>query len=292
MGKKTIRFLGEDAEAVSPESARFIVLPFPYEGGVSYGSGTMLAPQAILDASAYLELYDEILEFEPFRAGIATVEAPEIPDNPEDIFSAMYEATGRYLENNASIIVLGGDHSITSGHVKALLEKYGTLSVIQFDAHADLRDDYNGSKLSHACVMSRIREYTRHTLQIGIRSMSKPEAERAQKEHLQLCTLHALRSGIFDVQKAVDGLPDPVFITFDVDVFDWSVVNSTGTPEPGGMLWDEALKILQIIFSKKNVIGFDIVELSCNAHDKNSPFAIAKLIYKMIAFKQLPGIER
>jgi agmatinase len=133
--------------------------------------------------------------------------------------------------------------------------------------------------------MARIRELTQQTLQIGIRSMSLEEAERIRDENMLICTVHDLRHGNFVLEAALNTLPEPVFITFDVDVFDWSVVRSTGTPEPGGLLWDEALELLQKIFYQKIVIGFDVVELAFNEHDRNSPFAVAKLIYKMIGLK-------
>ncbi len=279
-------FLGPDVDQPSFEDATFVILPVPYEGGVSFGTGTAQAPDAVLEASAFLELYDEVLDCEPCRAGIVTLESPDIPEDHEGMLSTVYTVTTSLLDKEKFVILIGGDHSITSGYYKALHDKYGTVSVIQLDAHADLRDSYEGSKLSHACTMSRIREYTRDTLQIGIRSMSVEEAERVKAEHINLCTMHEYRSGKFDLDAALGNLPDPVFITLDVDVFDWSVIASTGTPEPGGILWDEAMTLLQKIFTMKDVVGFDVVELACNENDRNSPFAVAKLIYKMIGFKQ------
>lgn len=280
-------FLGPDVDHPSFEDATFVLIPVPYEGGVSYGTGTAQAPDAVLKASAYLELYDEVLNCEPYHAGIVTLESPDIPDDDEVMFSTIYTVTNALLDKDKFVILLGGDHSITSGYYKSLHDKYGPVSVIQLDAHADLRDSYEGSKLSHACTMSRIREYTQDTLQIGIRSMSIEEAERVKAENINLCTMHDYRSGKFDLDTALGNLSDPVFITFDVDVFDWSVLASTGTPEPGGFLWDEAMVLLQKIFTMKNVVGFDVVELAYNENDRNSPFAVAKLIYKMIGFKQL-----
>jgi agmatinase len=184
---------------------------------------------------------------------------------------------------------VGGDHSISSGYCQALLERYRRISVIQLDAHADLRETYDNSPWSHACVMARIREMTRNTLQIGIRSVSLEEAKRVKHENITLCTMHEYRSGAFDLQAAMQHLPDPVFLTLDVDVFDWSVIASTGTPEPGGFLWDEGLDALRHIFSQKHVVGFDVVELAYQEYDRNSPFAVAKLIYKMLAFQSAAG---
>lgn len=267
------------------------MLPFGYEGGVSYGKGTARGPEAILDASCYLELYDEVLDAEPYKVGICTVTPPDIPETPEAMNQMVYETTREILDQDKFIVSIGGDHSIASGYCRALKEKQGPLSVIQIDAHADLRQSYQGSKLSHACVMSRIREMTSDTLQLGIRSMSAEEAQRIRNEQIAVCSLHEFRSAGFGLNAALQRLPDPVFITLDVDVFDWSVVRSTGTPEPGGLLWDEAISLLRQIFSSKRIVGFDVVELAYDEHDRNSAFATAKLIYKMIGFKFINQIK-
>ena len=279
------QFLGLESEFTLFEKAAVVILPFPYEGGVSYGTGAAKAPDAILGASCYLELYDEVLDVEPYRIGITTVYPPAIPDNPEGMIQTIYNTTQSLLQQEKFIIPIGGDHSITIGYFKAIQEKYGQISVIQLDAHADLRNSYDGSPLSHACVMARIREKTAHTLQIGIRSISAKEAALVKNENISLCTMRQFRQGDFDLDAALNLLPDPVFLTVDVDVFDWSVIMSTGTPEPGGLLWNEGVSLLQKIFKQKNVIGFDVVELSYQETDRNSPFAVAKLIYKMIGFK-------
>ncbi|MBW2040803.1 MAG: agmatinase [Deltaproteobacteria bacterium] len=278
-------FLSPPPERCALEHARVVVLPFPYEGGISYGAGAAAAPRAILEASAQLEFYDEVLEAEPLEMGIATVETPQIPPHPEGMVHTLFETVRNLLERDKFVVVLGGDHSITSGSVRAFMEKNEALGVIQLDAHADLRETYDGSPLSHACVMARIREITPHTVQLGIRSLSAEEARRVQQDGLLLSPLHQWRQGAFDLQEALRRLPERVFITVDVDVFDWSVVSSTGTPEPGGLFWDEALGILKTIFDAKDVVGFDVVELAYKKDDMNSPFAVAKLIYKMIGFK-------
>lgn len=274
-------FMGEEA-ASSFEASRVVVLPFPYERGVSFGKGAAGAPEAILKSSAFVELYDEFLCAEPFKKGIFTGEAPAIPEVAEDMLEMLRADLSELIEQDKFVVLLGGDHSISSAYVEALLDKFGTLSVVQFDAHADLRDSFEGSRLSHACVMSRIRESTTNTIQLGLRSLSIEEAKRIDAESLQVCMMRQFRDGGYDIRKALDSLPDPVFITFDVDVLDWSVVRSTGTPEPGGMTWDEATDILQLISESKRVAGFDIVELSANESDRNSPFAVARLAYRMI----------
>jgi agmatinase len=283
------QFLGLEAECTSLEKARVVILPFPYEEGISYGTGAANAPDAVLEASYHLELYDEVLEAEPFRIGIATLAPPSIPKAPEKMIRTVYESTQLLLEQGKFVVLIGGDHSISSGYFKALQEQYAQVSVIQLDAHADLRETYDDSPWSHACVMARIREMTDNTLQIGIRSLSLEEAERVKQENIALYTMHEYRNGDCDLRTSIQILPDPVFLTLDVDVFDWSVIMSTGTPEPGGFHWDEGLSLLYQIFTQKHVVGFDVVELSYQEHDRNSPFAVAKLIYKMLGFQFAPS---
>ncbi|MFC1811436.1 agmatinase [Thermodesulfobacteriota bacterium] len=286
------QFLDLDAVFSEFESAAVAILPVPYEGGVTWATGTARGPNAVIEASQHLESYDERLKTEPSRMGIVTVMPPNISSDPATMKEVIYQSSKALIQQDKFVVLIGGDHSVSSVYFKALYEKFGRLSAIQLDAHSDLRDTYNGSLFSHACVMSRIRELTSDTLQIGIRSMSSGEAERIKNENLLVCTMSDYRSGNFDVESAIKRLPDPVFITVDVDVFDWSVIRSTGTPEPGGFFWDEAVSLLRKIFMEKNVVGFDVVELSYSKDDRNSPFAVAKLIYKMLGFKLAAGVNR
>lgn len=262
-----------------------VILPFGYEGGVSYGTGTARAPQAVLEASQQVEFYDELLDLEPFRIGLATAAEPAIPEAPDQMLNLVEHLTEKLMSQGKLVVLLGGDHSISPGYARALAKKYPDLGVIQLDAHADLRDAYDGSPLSHACAMARIREITPHTLQIGIRSMAAEEAKLIKHDHLAVCTMDQWRRGNFDLGAALGNLPEKVFITLDVDVFDWSVIAGTGTPEPGGLQWYETLQLLATIFESKNVVGWDVVELALRPGDSNSPFAVAKLIYKMIGLK-------
>ena len=274
------------------KNAAVVILPVPYEGGISYGKGAAGGPDAVIAASKHLELYDEILEAEPYRMGISTVLPPEIFPDAKRMHAAVSEVTKTLIDQNKFVVMLGGDHSISIGYFKSLIAYTDQLSVIQLDAHADLRERYKDNPFSHACTMSRIRENASDTLQIGIRSMSLEEARRVERENLALCTMSAFRNGEFDITAALEALTEPVYLTVDVDVFDWSVIRSTGTPEPGGFLWDEALVLLQRIFAQKNVIGIDVVELSNEPHDRNSAFAVAKLIYKMLGFKLAAEVSR
>ena len=276
-------FLDLSPPLSEPDGAAVHIMPLPYEGAVSYGRGAALGPAAVIDASTQVELYDETTRDEPCRAGIATLRAPELPEEPARMAAAVEQDIREHLAaNDALLACIGGDHSVTVPHVRALCGVHQPLSVIQFDAHADLRDEYMGSPMNHACVMKRVREHTPHTLQIGIRSLCAEEARYIEAEAAPLCTARALRSGEFDLDAALDSLPDPVFITLDVDVLDWSVVTSTGTPEPGGLTWDEILDLLGRLFASKRVIGFDVVELAGGPGSRNSAFAVARLVYKMI----------
>jgi agmatinase len=278
-------FLGPPAPYSDMNNARAVVVPFPYEGGVSYGRGAADAPLAVLEASQQVEYYDAELDGEPYRIGIATLEAPAVPAAPDQMVALLSQITDDLLARGKFPIVIGGDHSITTGVVRSVARQYPEFGVIQLDAHADLRDSYEGNPLSHASVMARMRELTPHTLQFGIRSMAAEEARRVKEENLCFCTMRQWRRGQFDMEAALAALPEKVFITLDVDVFDWSVIADTGTPEPGGLYWDEALDLLKAVFDSKDVIGCDVVELACRPGDTNSCFAVAKLIYKMIGFK-------
>ncbi len=282
----SLQFLGYENLYSDWHNAQYAILPIPYEGAVSSGTGTADAPDAVLAASPYLELWDEVFNIDPSRSGITTI-APVLPAMLHvEMHESVYQKSREIVQAGKIPIILGGDHSISSGVFRAAREKYGTLSCIQIDAHSDLRDSYEGNPYSHASVMARMRDMTNHVVQLGIRSMSKEEAERIERDNLTVCTMHQFRKNKVDWKKAVERLPDPVYITFDVDAFDWSVIASTGTPEPGGFSWDEALDVLWMIYASKKVVGWDVVELSVSPHDRNSPFAVAKLIYKMIAMHQ------
>lgn len=285
-------FLSPPVEYCDLERALAVIVPFPYEGGVSYGLGTAGAPQAVLDASRQVEFYDDMLDVEPYRVGLATVAAPLIPEDPVQMLALLETLADELLVAEKFPVVIGGDHSISSGFVESIARHYPDFGVIQLDAHADLRDSYDGSPYSHACAMARIGELTPHTLQIGIRSMDADEARLVHRKQLPFCTMHRWRQGNFDLLKALADLPERVFVTLDVDVFDWSVISSTGTPEPGGFGWYEMIDLLHTIFDVKTVIGCDVVELSAHPQDINSPYAVAKLIYKMIGFKFAHKLEK
>ncbi|MBN1980032.1 MAG: agmatinase [Chitinivibrionales bacterium] len=288
------QFLGMEPHFHDFSTAAVALLPIPYEGGISYGVGTAQAPEAVIHASPFLEMYDEVLMIEPYRIGVATM-APAVEigcRNHLQMVRSVYDATRSLLEQKKFVIGLGGDHSVTNGYFQAIKEVYPAVSVIQLDAHADLRDSYEGSIYSHACTMARIRQHCTSTLQIGIRSISVEEANQVRQDNIPLITMHHYRKQPMQtLTSMLCQLHENVFITLDVDVFDWSVIASTGTPEPGGFFWDEMMDLLSKIFETKHVVGFDVVELSHRQHDHNSAFAVAKLIYKMVGMKLLKEIK-
>jgi len=266
-------------------TAASALLLVPYEGGVSQAGGAAQGPEAILRASPSLEVYDLSLGMEPYRMGIFSGLATPLGPTPAETLPAVHEAAGELLDEGKFVLLLGGDHSVTPPFFRAISERFGQVGVIQLDAHADLRESYQGSHFNHACTMARIRELTPHTLQIGIRSMCREEADRIQREDLAVVTMEHFRSREFRLESALHKLPRRVFVTLDVDALDWSVVWSTGTPEPGGFDWREITRLLQEIFLRKEVVGCDVVELAPRPGDPNSPLAVAKLVYRILGLK-------
>lgn len=249
-------------------------MPCPHEATTSYGKGTRNGPAAILKASQAVEWFDEELGYEPYHKGWVYTDKPVRVANLES------RVTGLLNENKIPII-LGGEHSLTPVAVKACAKKHKQLSVLQLDAHADLRDTYEGKKDSHACAMRRVLEIC-PAVQVGIRSISIEEWEWAKKTG-QIDKIHFARK-LELVDKIENQLHKDVYITIDVDVFDPSLVPATGTPEPGGLFWYEVLDILKGVCATKNIVGFDVVELAPRKDDIASDFTIAKLIYKVLGF--------
>ncbi|MBI5700430.1 agmatinase [Candidatus Saganbacteria bacterium] len=268
------KFLEIDKGSSEYNNSKFVIIPCPHEKTTSYGKGTKNGPNAILTASQNVENFDEELEFDPSKkSGIHTIKYTSIANLGEKI-SAL-------ISDNKIPIILGGEHSLTSFAVKAAKEKYKDLSVLQFDAHADLRDSYKGSKLSHASAMRRVIELC-PLVQAGIRNISEEEWLFAKKEN-QIANIH-LAQHLDVVKKIISQLSKNVYITFDVDVLDPSIMPSTGTPEPGGLFWYEILDILKEVCTQKNIVGADFVELMPIKGMPAPDFTVAKLIYKLIGY--------
>jgi len=265
-----------------PDDAEIIVIPVPYDGTSTWIKGADKGPAAIIQASGNIELYDIETDSEVYRKGIFTNKAIEGKFFPEDMVDAVRREVQGYIKKDKFVVLIGGEHSVSIGSIQAYVENYSDITVLQLDAHADLRDEYNGSKYNHACVMARVKPLC-PILQIGIRSMDSSE-----KEFLN--TTRAFFAGdIYNntdwIEQAVAKLSDKVYITIDLDVYDPSIMPSTGTPEPGGLFWYEVLKLLKAVCDKKDVVGFDVVELCPDDKNKAPDFLAAKLIYKLLSYK-------
>jgi len=279
--------MGDEARCESP---MFTVLPVPYDLTATYGTGARRGPAAILEASANMELYDEETETEPVTEGILTLPPLEVrADGPQMMVRRVEAAVGEIVDGGSMPVVLGGEHSITTGTVRALFARCPGLSVLQLDAHADLRAEYQGTPFSHASVARRISEHC-PLVQAGIRSLSAEEAAFMKGSGgASLTTIFADRmTGPAGLEEAVvrmtEALTDDVFITMDLDVLDPSVMPSTGTPEPGGLAWREVLKILREVTMQKRVRGFDVVELAPIPGLHAPDFLAARLVYKTMAY--------
>lgn len=269
-----------------PETAAAIIIPAPIEYTVCYGQGTRRGPEAIIAASTQMELYDEVLDWIPMNAGIATWPAPPYDGlSHEAALQELQQAVGSVLARNTLPLTLGGEHSLTPACLRAIQQKrnFAPLGLISFDAHADMRDSYEGTPLSHACAMRRALEIPGiHALELGIRSISPEEVNDIQREQLPLEIVWAHRLREASLSDLFDQLPPDVYITIDLDVFDPAFMPAVGTPEPGGMGWHEFLTIFQSIASRKHIVGIDVVELAPIAGLSHPDFFAAKLVYKIL----------
>jgi agmatinase len=276
-----------DPEDSDYQSAQVAVLPLPFERTTSYGKGTAQGPAAILRASQAMELWDEELEDEPFRQGIATLPA-FLPDAfaMDEALAEIQAECARHLRAGKFLVTLGGEHSLTLAPVRAARQVRGAIGVVQFDAHADLRAAFEGTPYSHASVMRRVLEDGIPTLAVGIRSLSRPEAELVRERRLPVLWGSELERAAEPFARHLDHLPPRVYLTFDVDYFDPALVPATGTPEPGGGLWHPTLTLLRALFRAKEVVAMDVVELAPIGGQPASDFLVAKLVYKCLGYRR------
>ena len=273
------------------ETSRVAVLPVPFERTTSYGKGTSAGPAAIIRASQSMELYDEELGAEPSGQGIATLPPflPEAFDMAEAMTELQDEARA-HMQKGKFLVTLGGEHSLSQAPIKAAREAFGdgsgNIGVVQFDAHADLREEFEGTPYSHASVMKRVVDAGIPTLAVGIRSLSSPEAEVIRHKGLPVIWGHQLDRAAELFPQLLRGLPEKIYLTFDIDYFDPSLVPATGTPEPGGGLWYPTLALLRHLFQTKTVVSMDLIELAPLGHQPASDFLAAKLIYKCLGYLQ------
>jgi agmatinase len=285
-------FLGLDEAAADFASAEVVILPVPYESTTSFGGGTGRGPSAILEASRYIELYDQELDAEPYEAGIATLPALSLTRaGAADALAELRSAYDAVLAAGPDkfIVTLGGEHSISSAPMQAWSDRLAgeqrRLSVLQFDAHTDLRPAYEGSPYSHASVMHRVHDSV-EVVAVGIRAVTADEMRFVRgSENIHVFLADDIHDSDAWMDDVLARLGDDVYITFDVDVFDPALVPSTGTPEPGGLQWYPVLKLLRRVFAERTVHGVDVVELAPIAGLAAPDFLVAKLVYKMIGYR-------
>ncbi len=277
-------FAGLEPPYSDLQKARAVILPVPYNGTSEWRDGSRHGPQAIIDASEYLELYDLDLDREIYRAGICTLPRVEpLLDSPQGMIDRVYQIVRDLVQKGKFVVLLGGEHSLSLGAVRAFKEAFPTLSVLQLDAHADLRNEYLGTKYGQACVMRRILEVC-PICQVGVRSLSWEEKRFSTETHLKVVYMDDLASNRASIDRIIESLSQDVYITIDVDVLDPSIMPAVGTPEPDGMSWRQILDIVESVTRHKHVVGFDLMEF-CPAEGSSScAYLLAKLAYKVIGY--------
>jgi agmatinase len=282
-----MNFGGIDEEEFSSfERSRVLVWPVSYEGTVSYGTGTGAGAMAIVDASRNMELYEEETDAEVYRIGIHTLPEFTARQTPEQEMEELYDETKRLLDSNKFICILGGEHSVSAPIIKAHNEKFKNLSVLQIDAHADLRDSYDGTRHSHASIMARVVKDMRiPAVQVGIRSVSADEANDLKKGlPTRIFWARDIVGRTDWIDDAIDSLTENVYLTIDIDGLDPSIMPTTGTPEPGGLGWYETLTLIRKLAAARNIVGMDLVEYSYVESYDAPAFLCAKLVYKSLAY--------
>ena len=281
-------FLGIDNKFSINEKA--IVIPFGLEKTVSYGSGTKNGPKEIIKASHQVELYDEEFNCEPFKKiGIKTIKPFKINKNIKIALNQISKLNERILSKKKFPLVLGGEHSITPGCIKPFVKKFNKILILHFDAHADLRNSYNNQKFSHASAIRRCLDHKNVSLvSFGIRNISKEEVPYLKKNSKRIEIFWGKDKKKWNLKKFKRIISNKiVYLTFDVDGFDSSLMPATGTPDPGGLFWDETLEILKIAAKNSNIVGADINELAPIKGFNSYNFLVAKLAYKILSYKFL-----
>jgi agmatinase len=280
--KKEFNFGYLPKDYSDPDNAGIVIIPVAYDGTSTWLKGADKGPAAIIEASTNMELYDIETDSEVYKKGIFTEQIIGGEISTAEMIETVTETVRYYLDRNKFIVVIGGEHSVSIGSIKAHTGRYNNLTVLQLDAHSDLREEYNGSKYNHACVMARVKELC-PIVQVGIRSMDYSEKKSLDSSG----TFFAkdIYNNTDWIKNVISKLSDNVYITIDLDAFDPSIMPSTGTPEPGGLLWYDVLALLKVVAEKKNIVGFDVVELCPDTKNKAPDFLAAKLIYKLLSYK-------
>jgi agmatinase len=278
-------FLDIEQQYRDPQQSRYTVLLVPYDGTSTWRKGADRGPEAVVEASCYVELYDLETQTQAYTQGICTQRPRFDFRSPEGMVHEVAEQVHTVMERGSMPVLIGGEHSISIGAVKAMAAGVPNVSVLQLDAHADLRNEYRGSAFNHACAMARIREVC-PIVQVGIRSMDG--SEKAAIESDRFFPAYRIHDTTEWMEKAVGQLSQNVYLTIDLDVFDPAIMPDTGTPEPGGLTWYPVLDFLRRVIAEKNIVGFDVVEL-CPRDNPHPAFLAAKLIYKIITYHTLTG---
>ena len=282
MKTKSKTYAGILDRYASFDLAKVLLTSIPFDGTSTWGKGADRGFKAFLDASENMELYDIETNSEPYRQGVFLEKPLKVKKaTPDEMVDLVFAKTQEQLKTNKLLTYFGGEHSISIGVLRAFSKKYKNLTVVQLDAHTDLRQEYLGTKYNHASAMAEIQK-TANLIQVGIRSMDIGEKKYLQKEKVYFA--HQIMDNDYWMEESLKKMTEKVYITLDLDVFDSSIMPSTGTPEPGGMHWYQVLQYLRMIFLRKQVVGFDIVELAPNQHNQAPDFLAAKLYYKMLAY--------
>jgi agmatinase len=280
--KTNSTYAGIPEAYATSEKSKIVLIPVPYDGTSSWKKGADKGPKAFLEASENMELYDIETDSEVYKQGIYLSQPVTESSSPEAMVEAVTEKVKSYLNRNKFVTLFGGEHSISIGAIRAFSRHYENLTVVQIDAHADLRESYEGSKCNHACALYEANQ-TNNLIQVGIRSMD--HSEKSVMNYDNVFFAHEIESDDYWIEQAVERMTDTVYITIDLDGFDPSLFPATGTPEPGGLFWYETLRFLRDVFKEKNVVGFDLVELCPSPALYASDFLAAKLYYKMLSYK-------
>jgi agmatinase len=283
MNQTHVIFGGIGPEYYGYETSRIVVVPVPYDGTSTWIKGADRGPAAIIEASANMELYDIDTGSEVYRAGIHTARPVADMHSPARMVDQVYHAVRQHLENDKFVVTLGGEHSVTIGAVKAFRDKFPDLCVLQVDAHTDLRQEYEGTPFNHACVMARVREWCPF-VQVGIRSMDAEERQYTVPGKI-FYAKDIIGQGTGWMDHVISQLGRQVYLTIDLDGLDPSVMASTGTPEPGGLSYYDVIRLARKVIDERQLIGFDVVELCPNDHNKAPDFLAAKLVYQLLSLK-------
>lgn len=265
----------------SYKHSKVVILPVPFDRTSSWLKGSDKGPEAIIEASRHMELYDIETGSEVYKSGLHTAAAIRERTSARMV-DAVHERVRKYLRDGKFTVLLGGEHTVSFGAITAHLDRFPGMSILHLDAHSDMRDSYWGDKWSHACVMARVREHTDRIVSAGIRSMDASELKNINTKNMFYAS--SIRRSKTWISRVLKRLSGDVYISLDLDVFDPSLVPSTGTPEPGGMGWYEVLDLLESVSARKNVVGCDVVEL-CPSNNRYPDFLAAKLIYKILSFR-------